>query len=414
MLPWGDSSVLRLGLVLCAVVSCLSAAGAFDASQIGDRPDAAAWRAYLQRSEARAAGDRDALQAEVEEAGKPLATKAPSGGDFRPPDADQRTWYAGEEAGRLADAVLSFQAPSGGWSKHIGYTKGPRRPGMQWTSQSDPGRPPHYLATFDNGATVREIEFLASVAEATGRQDCRDAVVRGFGFILDAQYPSGGWPQVYPLEGGYHDNVTFNDNAMTNVMALLQAAGGGDAPFSFLDADLRRRLDAAVGRGVEFVLAAQVPIDGRKTVWCAQHDPLTLAPVAARAFEPASLSGVESAHLVKFLMGLPEPSAPAIAGIEAALAWLEAAQVKGIARVTRDGRTVYVADPASSDVYWARFYDLTTGRPMFPGRDGVTYGSFEELATASDKIGYDYYSTQPGSIIRTGQKKWRKRLLETR
>ena len=78
----------------------------------------------------------------------------------------------------------------------------------------------------------------------------------------------------------------------------------------------------------------------------------------------------------------------------------------------REGRTLYVADASSNDAYWARFYDLATGKPMFPGKDGVVYQSFEELAAANDKLGYDYYSTQPGSIVRNGQKKWRKRLQE--
>ena len=101
-----------------------------------------------------------------------------------------------------------------------------------------------------------------------------------------------------------------------------------------------------------------------------------------------------------------------IACIEAGLVWLEAAEVKGVAKVKREGRTLYVADASSHEAYWARFYDLATGKPMFPGKDGVVYQSFEELAAANDKLGYDYYSTQPGSIVRNGQKKWRKRLQE--
>ena len=400
-------------LVLLLVAGRLSAAE-IDAARIdGLNAEAAPpWRTYLERSERRAACDADTLKAELTAAGAGEALKAPGGGDFRLPDDDEKAWYAGDEAARLGDAIVSFQTPSGGWSKHIGYSKGPRRPGMQWTSQSDPGKPPHYQATFDNGATVREIEFLAAVWEATGRDTCRDAALRGLDFILDAQFPNGGWPQVYPLEGGYHDNITFNDDAMTNVLHLLQAAVGDDPRYAFIDGDRKRRLADAFDRGVACVVAAQVVVDGRKTVWCAQHDPLTLEPTQARAFEPASLSGVESAHLVKFLMGIPKPSSDVIASIEAGLAWLEDAQVKGLAKVKRNGRTIYVDDASSSDVYWARFYDLATGKPMFPGKDGIVYRSFEEMAAANDKLGYDYYSTQPGSIVRNGQKKWRKRLQD--
>lgn len=385
-----------------------------DEARLSDVPDGAAWRAYLARSRSLAAADRDALAEELRAAGLPVPLKAAGGGDFRPPSGEEREWYSGDEAGRLADAVMSFQTPSGGWSKHLGYSKGPRPPGTQWTSQSEPGKAPHYQATFDNAATVREIEFLASVWRASGRQDCRDAASRGLDFILAAQYPNGGWPQVFPLEGAYHDLITFNDDAMTNVLELLHAVGSRDPRYAFVDDDLRRRLQSALDRGIACVLAAQVKVDGRPTVWCAQHDPLTLAPAKARAFEPPTLSGVESAHILEFLMRLPTPSPEVVESIEAGLAWLDAAQVKGLTKVKRGGRTIYVPDEASADVYWARFYDLTTGKPMFPGKDGVVYPSFEAMAAANDKLGYDYFSTQPGSILRNGQKKWRKRLEQGR
>jgi len=294
----GDSDVIRpagwcAGVVVMQL-ACMATGWCLDEARLGDVPDAAAWRGYLARAKALAAADRDALAAEVKASGLAAAIKAPNGGDFRPPDADERAWYAGAEAGRLAEAVISFQTPSGGWSKHTGYAKGPRRPGMQWTSQNEPGRDPHYQATFDNAATVREIEFLASVWMATGRDDCRDAARRGFEFILAAQYPNGGWPQGFPLEGGYHDLITFNDDSMTNILELLQAVAGDDPRYAFVDADLRSRLRGSLARGVACVLAAQVKIDGRATVWCAQHDPLTLAPAGARAFEPPALSGVRA------------------------------------------------------------------------------------------------------------------------
>lgn len=413
----GLSDVIRAAhgvTILVLHLVCLPPAWSIDETRLGDVPDGAAWRGYLARSSTLAAADRDALAAEVQAAGLAAATKAPGGGDFRPPDADEREWYAGDEARRLADAVISFQTPAGGWSKHTAYSKGPRRPGMQWTSQSEPGRPPHYQATFDNAATVREIEFLSSVWKATGRDDCRAAAQRGFEFILAAQYPNGGWPQGFPLEGGYHDLITFNDDAMTNILVLLQAVTSTDPRYGFVDESLRTRLRSALDRGVACVLAAQVRVDGRGTVWCAQHDPLTLAPAAARAFEPPALSGVESARLLRFLMSLEEPSDGVIAAIEAGLAWLDGATVTGVARVERDGRTIYVEDRSSTERYWARFYDLASGRPLFPGKNGVVYASFEEMAAANDKLGYDYFSTRPGSVLRTGQKKWRQKLEKAR
>jgi PelA/Pel-15E family pectate lyase len=405
--------------LLSFAVLLLSAQAAFTEAVTPERlselpaaaADRAAWQAYLDRSKAAAAKDEAALRAELIANGMTAALRAPSGGDFKLPAKPGDAWYAGPDASRLADVILSYQTPSGGWSKHTGYAKGPRKAGTQWSSQYEPGQPPHYLATFDNRATTEEMSFLAYVWHATNRDDCRAALVKGLNFILDAQYPNGGWPQVYPIEGKYHDDVTFNDDAMTRVLRLLQDAAAGDEPaFAFADAPLKARADHALATGIRCVLKTQIEISGKKTAWCAQYDALTLLPSNARAMEPATLSGVESAHILEFLMSLRNPSPEVVGAVDHGLAWFEAAKITGIARTRgENGKTVYLPDASSAEVYWARFYDLKTGRPVFPGRDGVLYTSFEAMA-ANNRVGYDYYSTQPGSLLNSQQKKWRKRL----
>jgi hypothetical protein len=109
------------------------------------------WRAYLKLSEAKRQADAAALVAEVAANRLTNALRAPDGGDFKLKVAPGDEWYASAEAGRLADVILSYQTPSGGWSKHTGYDQGPRQPGMQWTSQHEPGKPVHYLATSSCG-----------------------------------------------------------------------------------------------------------------------------------------------------------------------------------------------------------------------------------------------------------------------
>jgi PelA/Pel-15E family pectate lyase len=368
-----------------------------------------AWSAYVARSEERAQADRDAIAAELRELGLDSAVRAPSGGDFKVPEKIDPAWYASPETARLADVVLSYQTPGGGWSKHTGYSEGARQRGMLFTSQNEPGQRSHYVATFDNGSTTEQLWLLARVWKATGREDCRTGVLRGLGYILDAQYPHGGWPQVYPLEGGYHDNITLNDNALTNVLELLLAVRDGDPAFAMVEGDFRERVGRALDAGVACLLKLQVERGGKKTVWCQQYDPLTLAPASARKLEPVALSGMESVRVLKFLMSLRGPSPELIASIEAGLAWLEQAKITDVAKRSVGGKTVYQVDPASKEVYWARFYDLATGRPIFPGRDGVVYETFEAMI-AKNAGGYDYYTTQPNSLLRTGQKSWRKQL----
>ncbi len=383
--------------------------------RIAELPEAekATWKDYLERSKAIAHGDAAALKAELVAIGSTKAVRAPDGGDFKLSAKPGDAWYAGEEAGKLADTVLSYQAPSGGWSKHTGYSKGPRRPGMQWTSQNEPGRSPHYLCTFDNRSTTEQLHFLANVWEATKREDCRAGFVKGLNFILAAQYPNGGWPQVYPLEGGYHDAITFNDDAMTHVLELLQAIGQDEPRFAFLTEAERTHAADALRAGIRCVLQAQVVQNGMKTAWCAQHDAITLHPTGARSFEPATLSGMESARVLKFLMTI-SPTSPELAeSIDSGLTWFDRVKITGITRAKRDGKTVYEPNAASTDVYWARFYDLETNQPVFPGRDGIHYTSFEKMAV-NNGLGYDYYTTLPGSIVNNGQKKWRKTLKKER
>lgn len=372
----------------------------------------AAWKAYLDRSNAVAAADEAALQAEVTANGLTKAVRAPEGGDFKLSAKMGDPWFASAEAGQLVNVVLSYQAPSGGWSKHTGYSRGPRQPGMQWSSQYEPGSRPHYLATFDNHSTTEQLYLLAGVWHATQREDCKLAFIKGLNYVLAAQYPNGGWPQVYPLEGKYHDAITFNDDAMTRILALLQAIHSGEPYYAFLDAAQRQAAADALARGLACVVKTQVQLNGKRTGWCAQHDALTLQPTAARALEPATISGNESARLLKFLMTIPRPSPEVVAAIESGLAWLESVKVTGISKTKLAGKTVYEANPAATEVYWARFYDLTTGQPVFPGRDGTLYPTFAAMSV-HNKLGYDYYSTIPGSIVKNGQKKWRKMLAKT-
>jgi PelA/Pel-15E family pectate lyase len=402
-----------LPLVAIATVIALHSGSAepITAERINRLPAAeqAAWKTYWERSQANARADRAAVQAEVAAHKMTNALQAPSGGDFKLSAPVDDPWYAGDEAKQLADAVLSYQTPTGGWSKHTGYDKGPRQPGMQWTSQNEPGEPAHYVATFDNGSTTEQLHFLAYVGQATKRGDCRAAFIKGLNFILMAQFPNGGWPQVYPLEGGYHDNITFNDDAMTHILELLSAITNQEPGYAFLDDSLRRRAAAALEAGIRCVLQMQIAQNSSKTVWCGQHDALTLQPASARKMEPATLSGLESAHLIKFLMTLTNPAPEVVTCIESGLKWLEEARINGIGKANVNGKTIYISDPSSTQVYWARFYSLTNSKPVFPGRDGILYDTFEAMA-ADNKLGYDFYTTLPGSIVTNGQKKWRKML----
>ena len=370
----------------------------------------AAWQGYMERSQEAATLLEKALLEEVKAAGLAEALPAPDGGDFST-DADPgEPWYGTPEAAVLASVILSWQCPVGGWSKHLGYSKGPRKPAMQWTSQSKPGTPPHYLATIDNGATTEEILLLAAVWEKTGREDCRQGVLRGLDYLFAAQYPNGGWPQTWPLEGGYHDNITCNDDAMTRVLELLYQLQQRKPWFACVDEPHRAKALQSLAAGTRCLLAAQHRQGGVLTGWCAQFDPLTLAPAGARLKEPAALGGPETSSILKFLMRDQQPDAERKAAIEAGLTWLEQVKISHLREDRKDGRKVYIEDPACQDVLWARFYDLSTNKPLFAGgQDGIIYETYAAMVQ-KNKAGYDFYTGRPLSVLTTGQKKWRRML----
>ena len=127
---------------------------------------------------------------------------------------------------------------------------------------------------------------------------------------------------------GYYSHITFNDNAIVNILTLLQEiADPKNYNFAFVGAEYRDRAAEAVAKGTDCILACQIEVDGKLTAWCAQHYADTLEPAPARAYEHPSLSGQESVGIVRFLMSLDQPSPEIIAAIQAAVARLNEAKV---------------------------------------------------------------------------------------
>src|SRR5262249_19590650 len=143
-------------------------------------------------------------------------------------------------------------------------------------------------------------------------------------------YPNGGWPQFAPPpEKTYHRHITFNDNAMVRLMEFLREVYAIDT-YKFVDDDRRKASRRAFDRGVECILKCQVKVEGNLTAWCAQHDEKDYSPRPGRSYELVSLSGAESVGIVRLLMSLEDPSPEVVKAVEGAVAWFEAAKLKGI------------------------------------------------------------------------------------
>ncbi len=354
-----------------------------------------AWKQYLERSNRQLEVDQNFLQKETRQHGMKESIVPPSGFSARSiPLNRPAAWYGKAEGRRIADNVVSFQTPAGGWSKNLDLTRHPRAPGegfapnnsSRYLGQVDYDAPHdtnwNYVGTFDNDATTVELRYLAKVIAVAGPfrgVRYRAAFRHGLDYIFAAQYPNGGWPQVWPLQGGYHDAITYNDNAMINILSLLRDVSEGTNEFAFVPAHNRTLAAARLRRGIECLLATQIVVDGRRTVWCQQHDPLTLQPASARNYEMPSQVAAESAGIMMFLMQLPRPGPRIVTAVQAAAAWFERTRISDVAyRRTDEGRRLVPA-PGSGPL-WARFYEIGTDRPLFGDRDKSIHDNLDEIS----------------------------------
>jgi PelA/Pel-15E family pectate lyase len=346
------------------------------------------WRAYLERSRANRKKDLDSINAELRAAGLARWTAAPVGPGFATNRTMTPDWFKTAEAAAIADAIVSYQTPTGGWSKRVDFTR-TRARGESFGSDDSW----NWIGTLDNNSTTEQILFLAGAHRAHGKAAYRRSYERGIDYLLTAQFPNGCWPQIYPLEGGYHDAVTFNDDATIHALQVLRALAIGQHEFA--PQVLRDRAGAAVNRGIDCITRSQVSVNGRKTVWGAQHDPLTLAPVKARAYEHASLSGRESAAILDFLLRTDSPGPAVIQAVHAAAAWFRASAINGFTYAPR-GRLV---PQSGGGPLWARFYEIDTNRPIFSDRDGVIKYSLDEIGEER-RTGYLWYTDEPVASLR--------------
>src|SRR5436190_19104988 len=179
-----------------------------------------------------------------------------------------RAWYATPAAVTIADNLLLYQRKSGGWPKNIDMAAP-----LNESGRAELGRQKSEVdATIDNGATYSQLIFLARVFTATQSARHRDAFLAGLDYLLKAQYDNGGWPQYFPIRKGYYQHITFNDDAMIGVLRLLRDIVNKQPDYLFVDGPRRERAARAIDKGIECILNTKVVVNGRRTVWCAQHD----------------------------------------------------------------------------------------------------------------------------------------------
>ena len=321
-------------------------------------------------------------------------------------------WYGSSEAVRVADNVLLYQRSSGGWPKNTDFAdllNEQEKNDLRHRKNQDD-------STIDNGATYSPMRYLAKVYVATDEKRFKEGFIKGLDYLLQVQYPNGGWPQIYPRPRGYSRYITFNDDAMIGVMKLLRDVVEKTKPFEFVDPQRRQKVVEALEKGVECILKCQIVVKGKKTVWCAQHDEKTFEPRPARSYERASLSGSESVGIVDYLMEIENPRPEIIESVQAAIAWFEEAKVTGIREIrkpapgTPKGSDKIVIQDSTASPLWGRFCQIGTNRPIFCSRDGVIRYKLSEISYER-RNGYGWYTGRPGDLLTKRYPAWQRRWM---
>lgn len=314
----------------------------------------------------------------------------------------------------VAEKMLVYQRAIGGWPKAVNEIKVDyAKPLSDAEKKSIRADSMHIDATIDNSATIREIRWLVKAFKQTQNQAYIAAAEKGIRYFLKAQNANGGWPQYYPDSALYRSQITYNDDAMMNVMNILQDVVEKKNDFDVVDASLVPQSTAAVERGIQCILKTQIVVDRKLTAWCAQYNKKTLQPEMARKFELVSLSGSESVGITRFLMRIKNPSPQIKQSIVAAINWFELVKIAGykygdiVAPDQPKGKD-RLPQPEPNSTIWARFYEIGTNRPFFSGRDSEKKYDVREIEYER-RNGYAWYGTWPEKLLKTEYPDWAKK-----
>lgn len=310
-------------------------------------------------------------------------------------------FFKTDEARRIGDQMLLYQRVTGGWPKNIDMA---RALGEEERAKvlNDKNRKDD--STIDNNATTMQMKFLARLYQATKDKKYREGFNKAVEYLLSGQYENGGWPQFWPEMHGYQIHITFNDDAMVNTMLLLRDIAQQKSPYEgkLTNKEIRKRAITAFDKGVECILATQIRVNGKPTVWCQQHDRDTYQPAKARAYELPSYCTQESAYITKLLMELPNPDDRIKQAVHGAMKWFDTYKLTGL-RIERTGswgspdRDTRLVKDANATPLWGRYYDLKYCEPYVCDRDGLPRRHLSDIGPER-RNGYAWYGSRPAEI----------------
>lgn len=311
-----------------------------------------------------------------------------------------------------SESILIWQRSNGGWGKavpdlssySVAQTATEIATALSTKNNTD--------TTIDNGHVTTELRYLLADYKATNNPNYLVAAEKAIDFLFKAQYANGGWPQYYPDMSLYRHQITYNDDAIVKVMNVMWDISKKQKDLEQVNAKYIPLAVTSFNKGIDIMLKTQITSPaGKKTVWCAQHDEVTLLPALARAYELPSLSGSESVGITRTLMMVENPSAEVKQAIKDAVDWFNSAKLfdistKQVPDATGPNGYDVVVYSTPGTTTWARFYDLNTGLPFFCGRDGIKKATLAEIEIER-RAGYSWYGNWPSGLITTEYTAWK-------
>ena len=275
------------------------------------------------------------------------------------------------------DALATVQLAVGGWRM--------RQPlSDQWadTHIDVPGayRNTPQADLDDNRSQGPALFLVELVRDGSPSERHREAMEKALDMLLVAQYPSGGWPQYYPLEtedghsdlGNYRRYHHINDASIPDCMTTLLEAYRAFGEQRYLE---------AVVRAADWLLEVRLP----GAAWAQQYydDFVTgpykpNAPAPGRWFEPTAITASETRSVIGILIEV----------------WLETGDERYIEPFGEIAE--WYERSRLEDGRWARFYELHTNRPLYCTPDRMITYSDEDL-----RPGYAWKGTWGNAVLRT-------------
>lgn len=198
--------------------------------------------------------------------------------------------YYYQAAEKVASALIWGQRPEGGWNYFIDFAG--ERSAKEWYATIGKNawgfeEYYHYYgnSTFDDMNTAGPAGFLLRLYLLKLDPKYKPALDKAIQFILDSQYPLGGWPQRYPLKNEYPKGdredytsfYTFNDDVISGNIDFLMQCYAALADERLLD---------PIRRGMNFYILTQ---QGNPQAGWGQQYNMNLEPAHARSYEPPAL-----------------------------------------------------------------------------------------------------------------------------